>query len=381
LHQRPLDTLAATRQSGTRDHLTGDRGGNPRVLLLCPSRGLGGGIERYAATVEAVFEQRGVHCDRLDLRSAGEGGGAAQKLAFIRRVLRRVREAAEPTFLVLAHPNLLPVVPPAARSPHFAGAAVIVHGIEVWGKRARLTHRAMRRPDVHVVAVSNFTAGTLLQSSPASVLNPGLSRSWYDTLVTAGSRPRRPSDRVDITTAFRLDGWRDKGLETVLDAVRLLDDPRVHVTVCGSGPVPAELRRRVDSEPGCTLRPNLSDEELADQLAAADLFVLATRTRIGTEPHGEGFGLVLIEAQLAGTPVIAPAYGGSGEAFQRGLTGLAPTDESAESLARVLRELTADDALRRQMSSAAAEWATRRFAPDLYAGHAVETLLGRGYGR
>ena len=79
------------------------------------------------------------------------------------------------------------------------------------------------------------------------------------------------------------------------------------------------------------LRPGLSDNELAHELAAADLFVLATQTRSGRGSVGEGFGLVLLEAQAAGTPVIAPAYGGSHEAYVEGVTGMAPTDESVEA--------------------------------------------------
>ena len=83
-------------------------------------------------------------------------------------------------------------------------------------------------------------------------------------------------------------------------------------------------------------RPGLSDRELARQLAGADLFVLATRSRGGRHTSGEGFGLVLLEAQVAGTPVVAPAHGGSHDAYIEGITGLAPMDETAGSLARVM---------------------------------------------
>jgi glycosyltransferase involved in cell wall biosynthesis len=87
------------------------------------------------------------------------------------------------------------------------------------------------------------------------------------------------------------------------------------------------------------VRAGLSDRDLADELAAADLFVLATQTRSGRRAVGEGFGLVLLEAQAAGTPVIAPAYGGSREAYIEGVTGVAPLDESAEALLRSLQDL------------------------------------------
>ena len=50
------------------------------VLLLAPSRGLGGGIERYVETVQAAFRDRGVACQRLDLPRPGPVGlpGAAR---------------------------------------------------------------------------------------------------------------------------------------------------------------------------------------------------------------------------------------------------------------------------------------------------------------
>ena len=61
--------------------------------------------------------------------------------------------------------------------------------------------------------------------------------------------------------------------------------------------------------PFCTFRGQLTDQELADELAAADIFVLATRTRSGRNAYGESFGLVLLEAQVAGTVVVGPAFG------------------------------------------------------------------------
>jgi glycosyltransferase involved in cell wall biosynthesis len=125
----------------------------------------------------------------------------------------------------------------------------------------------------------------------------------------------------------------------------------------------------------CRLLPGLSDRELAHQLAAADVFVLATRTRGGSSPSGEGFGLVLLEAQVAGTAVVAPAYGGSGGAYIEGITGMAPTDESADSLTRVLRKMSEDPSRLDKMGAQAAEWARECFRPERYAALAVSRLL------
>jgi hypothetical protein len=47
-----------------------------RVFLLTPSPGLGGGIERYAETLEWAFAALGLVCQRVDLQHAGMGAHA-----------------------------------------------------------------------------------------------------------------------------------------------------------------------------------------------------------------------------------------------------------------------------------------------------------------
>ena len=42
------------------------------VMLLTPSRGLGGGIERYVATLEWAFAAEGVEFSRVDLQGSGQ---------------------------------------------------------------------------------------------------------------------------------------------------------------------------------------------------------------------------------------------------------------------------------------------------------------------
>ena len=233
----------------------------------------------------------------------------------------------------------------------------------------------MRRPGVRVVAVSSFTAGTLSPGNPASVLVPGLSREWFHKLVEASTVARACDPGLKLLTAFRLGDWRGKGLPQLLDAVAALGRSDIHVTVCGSGPPPADLQRLVRERPSCTLRPGLTDRELALELAAADLFVLATRTRPGRNASGEGFGLVLLEAQVAGTPVVGPAYGGSRDAFVDGVTGVAPADETTAALTMLLGDLLRDPQRLARMGQSAAEWSRECFAPESYASRAIARLL------
>ena len=344
------------------------------VLLLSPSRGLGGGIERHTETLESAFAAEGISCQRLDLR----GSGARAHARLLARGRAVLRAGHGPARLVVAHRALLPVAALLARDRAARGVSVVCHGSDVWDSRWRprryLERRLMRGDGVRVVAVSNFTAGALMNDCRATVLPPALSREWLETLAGAAAGSQQ-GQGIRLATAFRLGDWESKGLHQLVAAVTALGRPDVSLTVCGSGDPPPGLLRLVSGHPWCALRPGLGDSELAGELAAADLFVLATQTKGGRRAVGEGFGLVLLEAQAAGTPVIAPAYGGSREAYVEGVTGVAPVDESAEALARALDGMLKDPARLAEMGDLAARWVRQAFAPERYSRLAVSRLL------
>jgi phosphatidylinositol alpha-1,6-mannosyltransferase len=345
-----------------------------RVLLLTPSRGLGGGIERYAATVEWVLRSKGLAHRRMDLQGSGPKAYATLFVA----AQNYLRGDSSPTRLILAHRALLPLATILRRKRDVEGISVLFHGSDVWDRRRGLRQlaesRAMRHPDVRAVAVSNYTAGALSHIRHATVVPPGLSGDWYQMLVEA-RRGRGDQGHLTVVTAFRLTAWKEKGLPEIVNAIASLNRTGLSLVICGTGEAPRELRALLCRYPFCHLRVGLSDSELASQLAAADIFVLATRMRGGRKPCGEGYGMVLQEAQLAGAPVVAPAYGGSHEAFVEGLTGVAPVDEKAETLADVLRDLLDDTKRLAQMSDDAAEWAYQRLFPPRYAELVLNRLL------
>lgn len=345
------------------------------IFLLAPSGGLGGGIERYVAALEWALGAECIQYWRGDLANPGPRAHAE----LLGRARCQLRSGNIPTRIVVAHRALLPVAHVIARQVRGCGISVICHGVEVWGTRRgprQLTESyLMRRNGVRAVAVSSFTAGALGGTVAPSILPPGLARPWFDLLVAASAAHSRPRAGIRLVTAFRLADWQDKGLPELLQAVCHLRRPEVSVTVCGSGQPPPGLCHLVEAHQFCVLRCDLHDAELAREMAQADLFVLATRTRLGRNGYGEGFGLVLLEAQVAGTPVIAPACGGSSEAYLEGVTGAAPADESAQSLADVLREVLAEPGRLASMADSAASWSREAFAPGRYASRVVARLL------
>ena len=85
--------------------------------------------------------------------------------------------------------------------------------------------------------------------------------------------------------------------------------------------------------------------------------------------------MVLMEAQVAGVPVVAPAHGGSASAFVEGVTGTAPSEDTVTGLSERLREILADRKRLAWMADRAVDWARLTFDPDHYAELACRRLL------
>ncbi len=86
------------------------------------------------------------------------------------------------------------------------------------------------------------------------------------------------------------------------------------------------------------------DEDLPAHFHLADVFVMPNRAL----PDGdtEGFGLVFLEANAAGVPVIAGQDGGSVDAVKHGVNGLVVDGLSVEAIAAAMRSLH-DDQIKR----------------------------------
>ncbi|WP_175648302.1 MULTISPECIES: glycosyltransferase family 4 protein [Protofrankia] len=347
------------------------------MLLLAPSLGLGGGIERYLATLEQALDGSGTQVRRVDLLAPGRRPSLTAKAVFAARALAAARRHAPIRCLLVGHPGLVPVaavVTAAARPPR---SFVAFYGTDIWGtrplRRTLLTRLSRARP----LTISSFSAGAMLSLGVPAVLPPGIDPGWRQTLL---SMPRLAvADRTPVLlTVCRLPQWRGKGVAELVEATRRVRERigAVRLVVAGQGPAPTDLvdlLARVDAE----LYVSPSDAQLARLYGAADLFALCTRTRVRAPSSGEGFGIVLVEAQLAGCPVVAPVSGGSSDAYVAGMTGWSPVDESASALAELLEQVLADRVRLVEAGGRAREWARTVTDPDAYAEQTRRLLLGR----
>jgi D-inositol-3-phosphate glycosyltransferase len=90
---------------------------------------------------------------------------------------------------------------------------------------------------------------------------------------------------------------------------------------------------------------------LADYYRAADLTVVPS--------HTESFGLVAVESQACGTPVVAAGVGGLRTAVADGASGLLVEGHDPRSYAEAVRRLLADDTERARLSRGAVVQASR----------------------
>ena len=141
--------------------------------------------------------------------------------------------------------------------------------------------------------------------------------------------------------------WEKDPLVQVDAAARVLADvpDAVHL-VAGDGPMREEVEGAVRSHAldGRALVLG-SRADAADLLSASDVMLMASRT--------EGMPGSLIEAGMAGLPVVAYAVGGVSEVVEHGVTGLLVPPGDIEALTDALLQLVKDGAARRAMGRAA----------------------------
>ncbi|MFZ2682169.1 MAG: glycosyltransferase family 4 protein [Patescibacteria group bacterium] len=172
------------------------------------------------------------------------------------------------------------------------------------------------------------------------------------------SDPSKSQTTLRLLTVGRL--VERKGHLKVLRALAAF--PAATYQIVGDGPMREQIEAEIETlnlQDRVVLNTNVTDDELPDIYRAADIFVMPTSK---TETDREGFGIVYLEAQLFGLPVIATKQPGVDEAVKDGEGGLLIGDTPAE-LETAIRRLL-DAAVRSKFKHRARVWAEREFSRD-----------------
>jgi glycosyltransferase involved in cell wall biosynthesis len=133
----------------------------------------------------------------------------------------------------------------------------------------------------------------------------------------------------------------EKGLQHLVRGFQLLDDPDARLVIGGDfaevagGSVVEQVRRAVDGDPRIRLLGFLPEEQIADLYASIDVFALPSVNAF------EAFGIVQVEAMMAGVPALASDLPGVRVPVRETGFGVVVPPRDPAAIAEGLRRLAA----------------------------------------
>ena len=210
-----------------------------------------------------------------------------------------------------------PQIDTRSRATRLPGAPAALSALRRWDARTARTVD-------HFAAKSTEVAGRIRRfyGREAHVLPPPVDVEWY-------TPPAPGTAREGVLAVSRFIPY--KRLDLVIEASALAG---AALTIAGSGPDQARLRelaRRAGGEVRFEIAP--SDERLRELYRASTALVF---------PAFEDFGIVPVEAQACGTPVIGLDRGGLRDTVTDGSTGILVGEQNPRSFADALRRLATE---------------------------------------
>jgi len=198
------------------------------------------------------------------------------------------------------------------------------------------------------VANSHYVAGRIRRyyNRGSTVVYPPVDTTFYRP-----EGPVRPEPYLLAVSAL----VPYKRLDLAIAAAAAVKLP---LTIVGRGPEEARLRALAASAGGdVTFTGWLSDEEIRD---------LYRRCRAVVMPGVEDFGMVPVEAQACGRPVVALGEGGATESVIDGVTGVLVRESSVDAFAEAFRDVASQPfdtgAIRRHAESFGKDRFQREFS-------------------
>lgn len=209
----------------------------------------------------------------------------------------------------------------------------------------RNIHRA---PDV-VTAISTALAdrATRLGAKDVRVIPNGVDLSLASVVKSHVSGVPRHPHRVSIIARLS----PEKGLTFLLEAMPLVRArvPDADLIIVGGGPIEASLKAQAASltlGDTVTFTGALPNDKALEEVAGSGAFVLPSL--------GEGLGIVLIEAQALGIPVVGTRVGGIPDVIEDGRTGLLVPPRDPKAIADAVLRLFTEQGLAERLAAGAA---------------------------
>jgi len=279
------------------------------------------------------------------------------------RFVARCRDANAPRLWFTYHlhhkapDHVGPFVTRALRIPYVVAEASIAPKQRdgAWAFGYAAAHAAIGAADTVVfvnpsdIAQVRRARGT---SAPFAMLAP-----FIDVARFAGSAPasraalNRPP-RI-VTVAMMRDGAKLASYRLLADALRRIDDIAFELTIVGDGPARAAVASAfAPLASRVTFAGALPPAAIAEALRASDLFVWPA--------IDEAIGLVFVEAQACGLPVVGGGSAGVAAVVEHGRTGLLTAEGDIAAFVAATRSLLTDAPLRDRFSAEAGGYVRAR---------------------
>ena len=215
--------------------------------------------------------------------------------------------------------------------------AVWMHGLEVW---EQLNARRLRK----IAQASTLIANSHFTKTRARALHGAVfDKAQVCWLGTSEDEPGhiakgRSAGPPIVLIVGRIEAERDKGHDALIDIWPIIVSavPDARLVIIGNGSRTEAVRMAIGHSSvamNIDLHGHVSESMLATFFESASVFAMPS--------HGEGFGLVYIEAMRHALPVIASTFDAGSEVNIDGQTGynvdLARPDQLADRLVDLLR--------------------------------------------
>lgn len=264
---------------------------------------------------------------------------------------------------------------PAVHAAKDSGARLLVtvHGGDAFSMLKTMSSRslagrpALARMQRHVsaayrhadtiLAVSDYIAGIAVQGGA----DARRVRVHYQGVDTEWFHPAEHESRQIPRLLFVGRLVETKGVRDLIEASTAIVEEHPHeLDVVGGGPLLDELRAIAPRH--VHVRGSQPRSVVKTYMQQADALVLPTRVNNGAR---EAAGLVLVEAQACGTPVIAYDSGGTSEMVDDGVTGTLTREGDVGELADAVAQFLAlPEQTRRRMRDDARSFAVRSRSLD-----------------
>lgn len=229
------------------------------------------------------------------------------------------------------------------------------------------------------IAVSNYLSGVIVEAVPwlaskIHVVLHGIDTELFSPDAESHHRVRKElgvsEETKMVFSASRLveKKGQDNLIKMMPDLIKRIPD--VILVIAGDGPYANTLReisRNNGVKDKVRFVGELSKEEIVEFYQACDLFALLSRE------SNEAFGLVYLEANACGAPVIANNHGGACESVEDGVSGIL-LDLCEDNLSLKVAEILSSPSLSDRLSSLGLKRVRENFSIHSMASNTVKTI-------